>query len=344
MNIIVGIVLFIFAAGTANGQDSVNSVAVILDLYNEKLNFFDLLSPSGLDELRRSTENITLETFEKLQYARISFTSLSGEILKWCTSLNNTVVVEDINLDSSTEDFILKYHVTDELKKMEAYYDTIKMNGIEPKAVEDLGVLITIKGDVLKMEITEGHITDHVEQLLFAYLPKLKEQGKIKEYIVTTTFAGEIGYAKRLINESLALIEAGTTYAYTRNDLIAKCKPILANVTAPQPMRTRLRSIVISKEDKLVLTNTKTSSVCQAVLSKSSVSQLKMYYQDEKYIANFFDKINGSGVQECKSQMTTFIRNSYLSWGYLIMTDSQLMKISILQSKPGSNPNVTIEN
>ncbi|XP_017835520.1 uncharacterized protein LOC108594893 [Drosophila busckii] len=325
---------------------NVNNVAAILDLYNEKLNFFDLISPNGLDDLMyRTTENVSLETFGTLDKARISYTSLSGEILQWCTALNNSLVLEGEVPDSNPDDQFLTLHVTKELEKMKEYYDSIPTNSTLAKNVEDISVYISIKGEILTMNVTHGNITDNVEELLRTYIPKLKAQDNITKNIVTTTFSGELSYAKRIINESLSMIAAGNPYKLSKTVLMEKCKPILANSTAAHLQRNGNRLILSSEKDSLVLNKTEGApDACEAILSIPTVTQLKKLYRDEQYIASFFDSINKSNLQECKSYMTSFVKSSFISWGYLILKDSQSMKISIQLSKPDSTPQVTVVN
>ncbi|XP_017850478.1 uncharacterized protein LOC108605319 [Drosophila busckii] len=103
-----------------------NSAEVVIELYNEKLDFFaTFLSPDAVDALIHRPENISLNTTEALRYAWIPYTTLKGEIETWCIGVENTIPILDDSHSRVERGRLLAHLVAAELSKMQKLLNAI---------------------------------------------------------------------------------------------------------------------------------------------------------------------------------------------------------------------------
>ncbi|XP_031778212.1 uncharacterized protein LOC100678552 [Nasonia vitripennis] len=313
---------------------------VVVDLYNEKLKFFDsFLSPTGIDGLILSAENISLETVQSLRHASVPYTSLRGEIISWCTEVNNTYIPE--SLDQSSSLLYFATNVREELKRMRRHFDSITTKDVQGQNVEDYQAVITFADGVRKIEVVDGRTPDNIEELLLPLLEKSKSRVNVTEYITLTTFDDKVNQAKSIIAEALGVIHNAKNDFFNREEIVEKCRPILEKWASPA--RTSSTQYTIppptitpsSKDTLRAYPNTcdgYRKTMCEAILSKPTMERLVKLHRNDRSVANFFHAIGHSdSSSKCKDRLKSFIRNSYMSWAYEVdkIGNTQCLKISI---------------
>lgn len=316
----------------------------LIDFYNEKLNYFDtFLSPSGVDSLLLSPENIPFESIRTLRKAWIEYTTLRGEFITSCVEVNNTIVHPHTTqaLIQNQQTMISKVH--SKLNELKELFDSITTNQVHGKKIEDFQAVITFSNGTKQFEVIKGKTPDNIEELLLPLLDKSKKQGNVIEKVSLTTFHDKIEYSKRIINEAIALIYDGRNENFERDTFITKCRPIFENLDILRQSSRKYSvsspKIIPSERDILreypkgcggytLVPKTK----CKAFLSKSTMDQLVKLYRDEAVIGEFFDSIDRTDPSSgCKNAMKKFINRKYISWAYEVpnIKNTQMLEIAI---------------
>lgn len=207
--------------------------AKTVDLYNKKFHFFDsFISPNAIDNLLFPPNQVSYETVKSLRSAWISYTSLQGEIISWCTEVNETVEELNARLIQSEKNFTSKVYT--ELNTMKAYFDSIVTDGVQGKTIEDWEAIIRFSGGVRRIQ-TRGHTPDNIVELLRPLLEKSKSHADVTENITLTALNDKVNHAKIIITEALSVIDNNAKNGnFAREDMVTKCNPILNMLATPR--------------------------------------------------------------------------------------------------------------
>ncbi|OXU31809.1 hypothetical protein TSAR_002024 [Trichomalopsis sarcophagae] len=316
--------------------------SLILDLYNEKLNFFDsFLSPSGVDGLLLSEESVSFDTVKTLRQASIPYTTLRGQIISWCTEVNS--IIDGLDPRPNQPNFASS--VREALNQMKGYFDSITTNGAPGQnAEEEYQAVITIAGGVRKLEVIKGRTPNNIDKQLSSLLEKSKFETNVTENIRLTGLDGKLSHAKNITAEALTAISSAANDGFDREKMIAKCRPILGQMstlrTSPAQYAPLPQRIVPSPKDSLRIYPNSCGgtlglhkrATCEAILSKSTLERLRKLYRTDASVSDFFNAIGQSGSSsKCNDRMKSFIKHSYMSWAYEIdeITSRQSLVILI---------------
>lgn len=216
----------LIASGAVFGDYPENKDTVVLDLYNEKLNFFEtFLSPQAIDGLKPLSDRIAFNTKENLRSAAISYSTLRGAIISWCTEVKNTItaVSNSSNILQSRQTFTSTVHTA--LTDMKRYFGVIAADFSESKQ-EDFEAKVTISKGVPKITVIHGQLPSDIDEVLHSLWEQLKTNHSLSVVSSEPVFIKKVMYGTRIIENALQKIDQSMFGTFGKYNMISKCDPI----------------------------------------------------------------------------------------------------------------------